>query len=103
MSFRRTSFRPLPLATVHSALRFRQTLNGSPRTIQVEILSSFFSYSCKRLRPQLLSFDTHANAPGGMGTSNQRPFLSRSVSLAGLLLFPFFKFQKENKNEHRNR
>src|SRR6266702_3577503 len=44
-------------------------------------LSFVFSYSCKRLLPQPLSFDTHANYPGG-GMGVLRP---RVISLPSLL------------------
>jgi len=58
-------------------------------------LSFAFSYSCERLLPQLLSFDTHANYPGScMGVLRPGVISLPSLSHSCLTLSLSFKLAK---------
>jgi hypothetical protein len=65
--------------------RFTESLLTQNQENRVS-LTPCFCYSCKRLPAQLLSFDTHANAPG-----------------SGIPLHINFIFERVSKYEIRNR
>ncbi len=68
MSFRRTSLCTQPRAPHPFSVCFRRTPDGERFTPSDAALSSLLSYFYKRLHPQLLSFDTHANGRGIVAT-----------------------------------